>query len=63
MEYCRHVLAGTPSCYLELLDKLQNEYAGQLVLHLLLLLNSWLIVMCSAEVFSIAIALVDFLQS
>ena len=33
MEYYCHVLAGAPSCYLELLDKLQNEYAGQLVLH------------------------------
>ena len=31
MEYCCHVWAGTPSCYLELLDKL---------VHLLLLLNS-----------------------
>ena len=25
MEYCRHVLAGAPSCYLELLDKLQKR--------------------------------------
>ena len=24
MEYCCHVLAGAPSCYLELLDKLQK---------------------------------------
>ena len=24
---------GAPSCYLELLDKLQNRYAGLLVLH------------------------------
>ena len=24
MEYCFHVWAGTPSCYLELIDKLQN---------------------------------------
>ena len=24
MEYCCHVWAGTPSCYLELLDKLQK---------------------------------------
>ena len=24
MEYCCHVCAGGPSCYLELLDKLQN---------------------------------------
>ena len=39
MEYCCHIWAGAPSCYLELL-----EYAGLLVLHLLLLLNPWLIV-------------------
>ena len=38
MEYCCHVWAGAPSCYLELLGKLQ-EYAELLVLHLLLLLN------------------------
>ena len=25
MEYCCHVLAGAPSCYLELLDKLQKR--------------------------------------
>ena len=25
MEYCCHVWAGPPSCYLELLDKLQKE--------------------------------------
>ena len=28
MEYCGHVWVGAPSCYLELLDKLKNEYAG-----------------------------------
>ena len=32
MEYCCHVWAGAPSCYLELLDKLQKmnmqEYVG-----------------------------------
>ena len=44
MEYCCHVLAGAPSCYLKLLDKLQNESAGLLVLHLLPLLNPWLII-------------------
>ena len=38
MEYCCHVWADAPSCYLELLDKLL------LVLHLLLLLKPWLIV-------------------
>ena len=25
MEYCRHVWAGAPSCYLELLDKLHKR--------------------------------------
>ena len=44
MEYCCHVWAGAPSCYLELLDKLQKGYVGLLVLHLLPLLNPWLIV-------------------
>ena len=44
MEYCCHVWGGAPSCYLELLDKLQIEYTGLLVLHLLLLLNPWLII-------------------
>ena len=39
MEYCCHVRAGAPSCYLELLDKLKKGYAGLLVLHLLPLLN------------------------
>ena len=36
MEYCCHVCAGAPNCYL--------EYAGLLLLHLVLLLNSLLIV-------------------
>ena len=59
MEYCCHIWAGAPSCYLELL-----EYAGLLVLHLLLLLNPWLIVkMWPAQVFSIGITLVDVLQN
>ena len=44
MDYCCHVWAGAPSCYVELLDKLQNDYAGLLVPHLLLLLNPWLII-------------------
>ena len=44
MEYCCHTWAGAPSCCLELLDKLKNEYVGLLVLHLLFLLNPWLIV-------------------
>ena len=43
MEYCCHVWAGAPSCYLELLDKLQKQIC-RTVLHLLPLLNLWLIV-------------------
>ena len=59
MEYCCHISAGAPSCYLKLLDKLKSEYAGLLVLQLLLLLSPCLIVkMQPAEVFSIGIALV-----
>ena len=44
VEYCCHVWPGTPSCYLELLDKLQKQICRTVVLHLLLLLNLWLIV-------------------
>ena len=40
MEYCSHVWAGGPSCYLELLDKPQKL----LVLHLLSLYNSWTLI-------------------
>ena len=43
MEYCCHVWADAPSCYLELLDQLHKKYAGLLVLYLLLLLNHCLI--------------------
>ena len=42
----------------------KSEYAGLLVLHLMLLLNPWLIVeMWQAEIFSIGITLVDVLQN
>ena len=44
IEYCCHVWAGGPSCYMELLDNQKNGYAGLLVLHLLPLLNPWLII-------------------
>ena len=47
MEYCRHVWAGVPSCYVEFLDKLQKRicrYVGLLVLHFQPFLNPWLIV-------------------
>ena len=48
MEYCCHIWAG----------------AGLLVLHLLRVLNHWLIVeMWPAQVFSIGITLVDVLQN
>ena len=43
MEYCSHVWAGVPTCYLELLDSFKNGFAGLSVLHLLPLLNPWLI--------------------
>ena len=64
MEYCFHFWAGAPSCYLKLLDSYKNECAGLLVLHLLLLLNPWLIVeMWPAKVISIGITVVDVLQN
>ena len=44
MEYCCHVWAGAPICYLDLLDKLQKQICRLLVLHLLPLLNPWLII-------------------
>ena len=61
MEYCCHVWSGAPSSYLELLGKLQKSICRTLlVLHLLPLLNSWLIVkMYSTYIFSIRITLVD----
>ena len=61
---CCHFWIGARSCYLELLDKLQKEYAGLLVLHSLLLLNPWHIVkMWPAWVFPLGITLVDVLQN
>ena len=44
IECCCHIWVGAPSCYLELLDKLQKQYVGLLVLHLVPLLNPWLII-------------------
>ena len=67
MGYWCHIWAGatgTPSCYLELLEKQQKQYVGLLVLHLLPLWKPWLIVkMWPAKVFSIGIALMDVLQN
>ena len=44
MEYCCHVWAGAPSCYLELLDKIQKQLCRTVGALLLPLLNPWLIV-------------------
>ena len=47
MEYCCHVWAGAPSCYLELLDKLQKRICktvGPSLPSLLSLHNPWFIV-------------------
>ena len=44
MEYCCHVWAGAPSCYLELLDKLQKWICRSVSSHLLPFLNPWVIV-------------------
>ena len=43
IEYFCQTWAGAPSCYFELLEKLQKRIC-RLVLHLLLLMNPWLIV-------------------
>ena len=43
MEHCCHVWADAPSCYVELLDKLQKRICRS-VGDLQLLLNPWLIV-------------------
>ena len=43
MEYCCHVWDGAPRCYLKLLHKLRGRYEGLLVIHLLPLLNPFLI--------------------
>ena len=44
MEYCCHVWAGAPSCYLELLDKLQKQICRTVGPSLAGLLNPWLII-------------------
>ena len=44
MEYCCHVWACAPSCYLDLWDKLQKRMCRLSVLHLLPLSNPWLII-------------------
>ena len=41
MKYCCHVWAGAPSCYLELLDKLQKQICRTVLLSLL---KPWLII-------------------
>ena len=44
MKHCCHVWADAPICYLEMLDKLQKCRCRTLVLHLLPLVNPWLII-------------------
>ena len=39
MECFYHIWAGAPSCYLEILGKLEKRNVGFLILHVLLLLN------------------------
>ena len=43
-KYCCHIWAGVPSCYLELLDKLQKQICRTVGPSLAALLNPWLIV-------------------
>ena len=55
MEYCCHVWSGAPSCYLELLDKLQKWICGTVGPSLAVSL----VEMLPAYVFSMGITLVD----
>ena len=59
MEYCSHVWAGAPSCYLELIDKLRKRICRTVGASLFTSLESWLIVEMLRRVFSIRISLVD----
>ena len=61
MEYCCHVWAGAPSCYLEMLDKLQKWIWWLLVPHLLLLLKT--LAHCRNVASLIVIFLIDILQN
>ena len=65
MEYCCHVWNGAPSCYLELLDKLQKGICRADGLSLAASLEplALIVVMWPAYVFSIGITLVDDLQN
>ena len=64
MEYCCHVWAGAPSCYLDLLDKLQKQICRivgpSLVASLELMAHRRNV---ASLVFSIGIILVDVLQN
>ena len=62
MEYCYHIWAGAPSCYLDLLDiSYKKGCARLLVFHLLLLLNPWpMVEIRPAEAFSIGITDDDY---
>ena len=66
VEYYCHIWVGAPSCYLELLDKLQKRICRTFVppLAASLEMNPWFIIkMWPAKVFSIGITLVDVLQN
>ena len=64
MEYCCHIWASAPSCYLESLDKLQKRICRTVGPSLALVLNPWLIVkMWPAYVCSVGITLVGVLQN
>ena len=62
MEYCCHIWAGAPSCYLELLDKLQKQIC-RIVGPLLAACLGPLAHRQNVASFSIGITLVDVLQN
>ena len=67
MEYCCHVWVGAPSCYLELLDKLQKRllrtFVSSLAASLEPLAHCQNVAGLSLLVFSIGITFVDVLQN
>ena len=63
MEYCRHIWASDPNCYLELLDKLQKQIYRTVGPSLAAFLESLAHHRNAARVFSMSISLVDALQN
>ena len=63
MEYCFHIWAGAPSCYLELLDKLQKTICRTVSPSFAAFLEPLLAHHQNMAVFSIGIALVDVLPN